>query len=135
MSAPDNAVVKSGGLSVGLMVALMFAVMILTAIGDSAINGSLTFITGAVFVVVAVICAATVSYSDLSTAIITPPLAYFTAILLAGQGQILSGVKDNLMIREAAMVMGGLAFNAPWIFAGTGAAALVVAVRRFLLHR
>jgi hypothetical protein len=33
------------------------------------------------------------------------------------------------------MVIAGLAFNAPWIFAGTGAAAIIVIVRRWILHR
>ena len=126
---------RSGGLRVSLMVLLMFAVTILTALGDTAINGSTTFVTGVVFVVISVICAAVVGYQDLSTAIITPPLAYFFAIFAAGQIGILKGAQDNLLIREAAMMLGGLAFNAPWIFAGTGAAALIVIVRRFILHR
>jgi hypothetical protein len=40
-----------------------------------------------------------------------------------------------LFLREVAMVVAGLAFNAPWIFAGTGAAALIVIMRRWILHR
>jgi len=131
-SAPDS---PQGGLRVGLMVLIAMAVTVLTALGDTAINGSLTFITGAVFVVISVVCAATVKYRDLSTAIITPPLVYFTAILVAGQPSLLSGTRDNLLIREGGMVVAGLAFNAPWIFAGTIAAALIVVVRRFILHR
>lgn len=123
------------GLGVGLMALLVFTVTILTALGDTAINGSITFVTGAVFVIVSVIAAATVGYRDLSTAIITPPLAYFTAILIAGQPALLDGARDNLVIREGAMVVAGLAFNAPWIFAGTGAAALIVIMRRWVLHR
>lgn len=125
----------SGGLGVGLMVLIAFAVTTLAAVGDTAINGSITFITGAVFVIVSVICAATIGYRDLSTAIITPPLAYFTAILVAGQFTLLTGPRDNLLIREAGMVVAGLAFNAPWIFAGTASAAVIVVVRRFILHR
>lgn len=125
----------TGGLRVGLMVLITFAVTVITAVGDAAINGSLTFITGAVFVIVSVICAATVGYRDLSTAVITPPLAYFTAILVAGQLSLLSGPRDNLLIRETGMVVSGLAFNAPWIFAGTASAAIIVIVRRFILHR
>lgn len=126
---------SAGGLKVGLMVLIMFAVTVLAALGDTAINGSITFITGALFVIVSVVCAATVGYRDLSTAIITPPLAYFTAILVAGQPALFSGATDNLAIREVAMVVAGLAFNAPWIFAGTASAALIVIVRRFILHR
>jgi hypothetical protein len=126
---------QPAGLSVGLMVLISFAVTVLAALGDAAINGSLTFITGGVFVIVSVICAATVGYRDLSTAIITPPLAYFTAILVAGQPALLSGARDNLLLREVGMVVGGLAFNAPWIFAGTAAAAVIVVVRRYILHR
>lgn len=125
----------SGGLGVGLMVLLVFTVTILTALADTAFNGSITWITGVVFVVISVIAAAAVGYRDLSTTIITPPLAYFTAILIAGQPDLLDGATDNLLIREGAMVVAGLAFNAPWIFAGTGAAALIVIVRRWILHR
>ena len=125
----------SGGLGVGMMVLLVFTVTILAGLGDTAFNGSITYITGAVFVVISVIAAATINYSDLSTAIITPPLAYFTTILIAGQPDLLDGVTDNLLIREAAMVIAGLAFNAPWIFAGTGAAAIIVILRRWILHR
>jgi hypothetical protein len=125
----------SGGLGVGLMVLLVFTVTILTALADTAFNGSITYITGAVFVIVSVVAAATIGYRDLSTTIITPPLAYFTAILIAGQPDLLNGVTDNLVLREVAMVAAGLAVNAPWIFAGTGAAALIVIVRRWILHR
>jgi hypothetical protein len=117
------------------MVLITFTLTILTALGDTAINGSITAITGAVFVIVSVLAAATVGYRDLSTAIITPPLAYFTAILIAGQPELLRGDRDNLFLREVAMVVAGLAFNAPWIFAGTGAAALIVIMRRWILHR
>jgi len=125
----------SRGLGVGLMVLLVFTVTILTALADTAFNGSITYITGAVFVVVSVVAAATVGYRDLSTTIITPPLAYFTAIAISGQPDLLNGASDNLLLREAAMVAAGLAVNAPWIFAGTGAAALIVIVRRWILHR
>ena len=62
----------SGGLGVGMMVLLVFTVTILAGLGDTAINGSITYITGAVFVVISVISAATINYRDLSTAIITP---------------------------------------------------------------
>lgn len=131
----DSDTPERRGLGVGLMVLLVFTVTILTALGDTAINGSISFITGAVFVIISVVAAATVGYRDLSTAIITPPLAYFAAILIAGQPALLDGARDNLWIREGAMVIAGLAFNAPWIFAGTGAAALIVIMRRWVLHR
>ena len=85
--------------------------------------------------VVSVIAAAVVGYRDLSTAIITPPLAYFTAIVVAGQPSLLAGNTSNLLLRELLMVAAGLASNAPWIFAGTGAAALIVIVRRWMLRR
>ncbi len=124
-----------GGLGVGLMVLILFTITILAALGDTAFNGSITYITGVVFVVISVVCAALIRYDALSTVIITPPLAYFTAILIAGQPDLLEGVTDNLLIREVAMLVAGLAFNAPWIFAGTGAATLIVIVRRWILHR
>lgn len=135
MANPEGDVQRDAGLGVGMMVLLVFTVTILAGLGDTAVNGSITVITGAIFVVISVIAAATIGYRDLSTAIITPPLAYFTTILIAGQPDLLNGVTDNLVIREGAMLVAGLAFNAPWIFAGTGAAALIVIVRRWILHR
>ncbi len=126
---------QAGGLGVGLMVLILFTITILAALGDTAFNGSITYITGVVFVVISVVCAALIRYDALSTTIITPPLAYFTAILIAGQPDLLEGVTDNLLIREVAMLVAGLAFNAPWIFAGTAAATLIVIVRRWILHR
>lgn len=126
---------RVGGLGVGLMVLIMFTITILTALADTAFNGSITYITGVVFVVLAVICAALIRYDALSTTIITPPLAFFTAILIAGQPDLLDGVTDNLLIREVAMLVAGLAFNAPWIFAGTGSAMLIVIMRRWIIRR
>jgi hypothetical protein len=135
MGTAQSDVRRGGGLGVGMMVLLVFTVTILAGLADTAVNGSITAITGAVFVVISVVAAATIGYADLSTTIITPPLAYFTTILIAGQPALLDGVTDNLLIREGAMLIAGLAFNAPWIFAGTGAAALIVIVRRWILHR
>ncbi len=135
VTPPDSSAPTSSGLRAGLGILITFVLTILTALGDTAINGSITAITGGVFVIVSVLVAATVGYRDLSTTIITPPLAYFTAILVAGQPELLRGDRDNLWLREVAMVVAGLAYNAPWIFAGTGAAALIVMVRRFILHR
>lgn len=135
LSVSDSAERSSGGLGVGLMILLVFTVTILSALVDTTINGSITYITGTIFVVVSVIAAATIGYRDLSTTVITPPLAYFSAILIAGQPALLDGATDNLVIREGAMVIAGLAFNAPWIFAGTGAALLIVTIRRWILHR
>jgi len=135
VTPPDSSAPASSGLRAGLGILITFVLTILTALGDTAINGSITAITGGVFVIVSVLVAATVGYRDLSTTIITPPLAYFTAILVAGQPELLRGDRDNLWLREVAMVVAGLAYNAPWIFAGTGAAALIVMVRRFILHR
>lgn len=126
---------EPSGLGLGLSILLTFVLTILAALGDTAINGSITMITGVVFVVVSAVVAGAIRYTELSAAIITPPLAYFTAILIAGQPELLRGQQDNLLLREGAMVVAGLAFNAPWIFAGTGAAALIVIVRRWILHR
>lgn len=130
-----EAVGRSRGLGVGLMVLIVFAATVLTAVADTLINGSITYLTGVVFVVVSVIAAAAVGYADLSTAVITPPLAYFAAIVVAAQPDLWEGSTTNLLIREVAMIVAGLAFSAPWIFAGTGAALFVVTVRRWILRR
>lgn len=130
-----GAVQSQDGLSVGWLVVLVVGVTTIVAVGDTLINGQLTFITGAMFVIVSVLAAAFVRYRDLSTAIITPPLAYLVAIIAAGQIPLFEGATDRLLIREGVLVVTGLAINAPWIFAGTAAAILIVIVRRWILRR
>lgn len=125
----------SKGLGVWPIVGLLFGTSIVSATTETILTGETGLITGAIFVIMCALCASLIRYQDLAIAVITPPLAFLTGIVVAGQPILLAGDTDHLIIRQGAMVITGLAANAPWIYAGTGAALIVVAVRRWGLHR
>lgn len=90
--------------------------------------------TGIAFVAASAIVAATIRPADLWTAVISPPLAYLVALTIASQPEVI-GKSGNLWLHEATAVLTGLAFNAPWVFAGTGIALIIVLIRRSHLKR
>lgn len=90
--------------------------------------------TGVAFIAASAIVAATIRPADLWTAVISPPLAYLVALIIASQPEAI-GKSGNLWLHEATAVLTGLAFNAPWVFVGTGIALIIVLVRRSHLRR
>lgn len=96
---------------------------------DMWINREFTYWAGAVFVVTCLIAAIKVRPIDLWTAVISPPIAYLLALLIAGQITTFPG-GGSLLIREASLLATGLAFNAPYIYGGTLIALVVVLIRR-----
>lgn len=114
----------------------LFLIVVTTVVGfvDMTMNRELTWITGGVFVIACVIAAFSVRPRDLWTAVITPPLAFLVALLISGQPSTLSG-SGSLILREASLVVTGLAFNAPYIFGGTILAFVIVLIRRTRLRK
>lgn len=108
---------------------------ITTAVGffDMLLNHQFTLITGVAFILACAIAALVVRPSDLWTAVITAPIAYLGALILAGQPSTLGGAGD-LVLREASLIFTGLAFNAPYIFGGTAVALVIVLIRRAKLR-
>ncbi len=96
---------------------------------DMTMNREFTWFTGVAFVIASILGALLVRPRDLWTAVITPPLAFLVALLVAGQPTTITGT-GSLLIREVSLVGTGLAFNAPFIFGGTAAALVIVLVRR-----
>lgn len=96
---------------------------------DVVLNNHLTYITGAVFVVLSAVCALMVCKRDLWTSVITPPIAFLIALIASGQVEIFQNAGD-LLIKESALIATGLAFNAPYIFGGTILALIIVLFRR-----
>ena len=104
----------------------------LTAIAgwfDMMTNAQFTWITGVVFVASCLMASLAIRRRDLWMAVIAAPLAFFVALLIAGQPSTLTGA-GSLILREISLVATGLAFNAPYIFGGTAVALIVVLIRR-----
>ncbi len=101
---------------------------------DMTMNREFTWFTGIAFVIASILGAVLVRPRDLWTAVITPPLAFLFALLIAGQPTTITGT-GSLLIREVSLVGTGLAFNAPFIFGGTIAALIVVLIRRATLRK
>ncbi len=119
----DNAGMKTWGVVLVDVLATTIA-----AIVDLRLNLHLTWITGAVFVTVCVITAIAVRRRDLSIAVITPPLAFVFAVAVAAVTSSV-GEAGSMMIRMSRDIFASLAFNAPFVFAGTGLALIIVAIR------
>lgn len=100
----------------------------IAAIVDLRLNLHLTWITGSVFVTVCVITALAVRRRDLSIAVITPPLAFVFAVAVAAVTSSV-GETGSMVIRMSRDLFASLAFNAPFVFAGTGLALIIIAVR------
>ncbi|MFA7267590.1 MAG: DUF6542 domain-containing protein [Candidatus Nanopelagicales bacterium] len=109
---------------------------ITTVVGlfDMTMNREFTWFTGAAFVVASILGALMVRPRDLWTAVITPPIAFLVALVIAGQPTTITG-SGSLLIREASLIGTGLAFNAPFIFGGTVAALIIVLIRRAIIGK
>lgn len=119
----DNAGMKTWGVVLVDVLATAIAAII-----DLHLNLHMTWITGSVFVAACVITAFTVRRRDLSIAVITPPLAFVFAVAVAAVASSI-GSTGSMMIRMGRDIFTSLAFNAPFVFAGTGLALIIVAVR------
>lgn len=93
----------------------------------------LSWITGAVFVVSCLVAALMARRSDLWMAVIAAPLGFLAALIISGQLAVFSG-GGTLMIRETELLVTGLAANAPYIFAGTALALIIVVIRRAMFR-
>lgn len=98
---------------------------------EMTLAGALGWLTGAVFTVLCVLVALTLRRQDLTTAIISPPLAYLFAVIVSAQVAVI-GSSGNFWLLEATTILSGLAFNAQWVFLGTGLALAIMAARRVL---
>ena len=115
-----------------------FAVItaVTTAIGllEYAIVGSIGWLTGIFFVAASAFVALAIKPQDMPTAVISPPIAYFVAAILAAQPSII-GSTGNFWVLQATSLVTALAFNAPWVFGGTLVALGIVVFRRYAMGR
>lgn len=91
-------------------------------------TGSLGWFTGIAFVLCCIGVALVIRRADLATAVISAPLAFLLAVVVSTQFTAI-GASGNLWLHEATTIITSLAFSAPWVFAGTGAALIIVLMR------
>lgn len=106
----------------------------LTAFAEVYLVGSVGWITGAVFVIVSALSALLMRRRDLATAVITPPLAFLIAVAASAQPAVITA-QGNLLLQESSAIITAIAFNAPWVFAGTGLALVIALVKGARFHR
>lgn len=71
---------------------------------------------------------------DRSLPAMMPPLAFLTAVLIAGQGLVPQN-ETSLRTREAVMILQELGANAAWVIAATVAAVTTGAIGHFVDRR
>ena len=113
---------------------ILTAVTTVTAMVEMAAAGALSWLTGVVFTATSAFIALTIRPRDLATAVISPPLAFLVAVIISAQSSVI-GASGNLWLLEATTILTNLAFNAQWVFIGTGVALVIVLFRRAALRR
>lgn len=104
------------------------------ALIEMSFAGAVSWLTGVVFTLTSAFVALTIRPRDLATAVISPPLAFLVAVIVSAQPAVI-GASGNLMLLEATTMLTSLAFNAQWVFIGTGVALAIVIFRRSQLRR
>jgi hypothetical protein len=131
---PQSPSVAEKGLSTVPVFLIIFGVTTVVGLADMYLNRQFTYLTGGAFVIASAIGAMLVRPRDLWTAVISPPIAFLIALIVAGQPTTITGT-GQLLLREASLIGTGLAFNAPYVFGGTILALVIVLVRRVNLRR
>lgn len=124
----DEPTRDGGGMKTWSIVLTDVIVTTVAAILDLRLYGQLTWITGGAFVAACLITSLSVRRQDLAVAVITPPLAFVLSVAISAQTVAL-GSSGSLLLREGKIIITSLAFNAPYVFAGTGLALVIVALR------
>lgn len=132
--APEPVSPPESGLSTIPVFLIIFGITTAVGLVDMYLNRQFTYLTGAAFVIASMIGALLVRPRDLWTAVISPPIAFLAALIVAGQPTTITGT-GSLLLREASLIGTGLAFNAPFVFGGTIAALIIVLIRRPRIKR
>lgn len=113
---------------------LIAVVTTLAALLEVSLTGEVSWLSGGALTVISAFVAFAIRRQDLSTAIISPPLAYLLAVIISAQVAVV-GASGSFWLLEATTILSGLAFNAQWVFLATGVAAGIVLLRRLALRR
>jgi xanthine/uracil permease len=116
----------SPGLTVSGVAVVVFAVSLVGMVVDAFTGGGIGWLFGGFFVAACCYVAAQVRWSDLIWAVIVPPLVF--AVLVMAHGAYTGGSGS---LAEVVGAMNGLLDFGPMLWVGTGAAAAIVAWRRW----
>ena len=112
------------------MVALSTLVLIGVATLEAALRDRIGPWTGMTLVTVAVVAPLVTRKGDRSLPAMMPPLAFLTAVLIAGQ-LLVPQTGGSLRTREAVMIVQTLGPNAVWVVAATILSTSIAAIRHF----
>lgn len=131
MPAPPQPVPPTRGIPGGRVVAVATLTVIVAAIGEVLVTGTIGLWTGITLIVVAVIASLVTRAGDRSLPAMMPPLAFLAAALVAGQALLPSG-SAPLRTKQALMLFDVLGANAPWVVAATVLSVGISAVRHLV---
>lgn len=114
--------------------AIITAATSLIGIVEYGVVGSIGWLTGVVFFIATVFVALAIRMRDVATAVISPPLAFFTAAVISAQPW-LAGETGNFWLLQGTSLITALAFNAPWVFGATLTALVIALFRYYVMHR
>jgi hypothetical protein len=126
-SQDDRAALPSHGLPGGRVVTVASLLVIGVAIAEALLEDRIGLWTVLTLVSVAVIAPVVTRPGDRSLPAMMPPLAFLTAVLVAGQW-LLPETGSSLRTREAVMIVQTLGPNALWVIIATILAVSIAAI-------
>ncbi len=132
---PETATGSSGrGLPGGRVVAVATLLVIGVAVIEVQLEERVGEWTGVTLVVLSVVAPLITRSGDRSLPAMMPPLAFLTAVLIAGQG-LLPQSENSTLTRQAVMIMQTLGPNALWVIVATALAATIATVGHLVDRR
>ena len=118
---------QQGGLGAVAVFILVTGFTVLIAFANAILTDSIGALTGIALVVVSAYAAATVSMRDRFWAVVTPPIAFLTATVTAGQ--LTTTDSGGFWVQQGLLIPFTLGQNVVWILVATAVAALTIWVR------
>jgi len=119
---------QQSGLRALAVFILVTGFTVLIAFANAILTGSIGALTGIALVVVSAYAAATVSMRDRFWAMVTPPIAFLTATVTAGQ--LTTTSSGGFWVKQGLLIPFTLGQNVVWILVATAVAVLIVWVRQ-----
>jgi hypothetical protein len=131
---PELQAHPSTGWSGALVVTVATLSVIAVAVVEVLVEQRIGLWTTATLVAVSVVAPLVTRSGDRSLPAMMPPLAFFAAVLIAGQA-LLPEEGGSLRQREALMLLDVLGSNAPWVVAATLLSTTIAAIRHITDRR
>ena len=106
---------------------LILVLPLIVGLIDVLVTGRIGIITSLAYSITLLYLAITINMRNAWDPVIAGPVAYLYVTLILGQITLVSG--GSFMLKQVAMILTTLAFNAPWIV-GSTVIAFVIALRR-----